>query len=58
MLSNECLITSLTMFYKRTGELRTVGNIQDCKWVLFTMNDVVYYRDGNGQLIEISHKIF
>lgn len=31
VLSRECIITSLTMFYKRTERLRTIENIQDYK---------------------------
>lgn len=31
VLSRECIITLLTMFYKRTERLRTIENIQDYK---------------------------
>ena len=57
VLSSEYIIISFTMFYKRAGGLRTVKNLQDCRRVLFTMNNVAYYRGSNGYLIKISLKI-
>ena len=57
VLSSECIIISFTMFYKWTGGLRTMENLQDCKKVLFVINNTAYYRKSNGHLIKISPKI-